>query len=135
MLGTQGGRFSGYGLYLLDGRPVFHYNLAGVARYQVAGSDKLPAGKHAIVLDFNYDGGGIGKGGLATLTVDGEELRPAASNGRCRSASPLMRRWTSARTPAPRSVRTTPGRCPLSSPVASSKWSSTSVRKSSAPGI
>ena len=74
MLVTQGGRFSGYGLYLLDSRPVFHYNLAGVARYQVAGKDMLPAGKHTIVLDFKYDGGGIGKGGLATLTVDGQEI-------------------------------------------------------------
>lgn len=73
MLVTQGGRFAGYGLYLLDGRPVFHYNLAGVARYQVAGSDKLPAGKHTIVLDFKYDGGGIAKGGNATLTVDGQK--------------------------------------------------------------
>jgi arylsulfatase A-like enzyme len=73
MLVTQGGRFSGYGLYLLDGRPVFLYNLAGVARYQVAGRDQLPAGKHTIVLDFKYDGGGIGKGGLATLTVDGRK--------------------------------------------------------------
>lgn len=73
MLVTQGGRFAGYGLYLLDGRPVFHYNLAGVARYQVAASDKLPAGKHTIVLDFKYDGGGIAKGGNPTLTVDGQK--------------------------------------------------------------
>ena len=37
LLMTQGGRFAGLGLYLLDGRPVFHYNLAGVERYTVAG--------------------------------------------------------------------------------------------------
>src|SRR5271157_5961812 len=73
MLVTQGGRFAGHGLYLLDGKPVFHYNLAGVARYQVAGNDKLPAGKHTIMLDFKYEGGGIGKGGNATLTVDGQK--------------------------------------------------------------
>jgi arylsulfatase len=27
-----------------------------------------------ITVDFNYDGGGIGKGGQATLTVDGKEV-------------------------------------------------------------
>jgi arylsulfatase len=71
---TQGGRFNGIGLYLLGGKPVFHYNLAGVARTTIAGPDKLAAGKHVILLDFTYDGGGIGKGGTATLTVDGKQV-------------------------------------------------------------
>jgi hypothetical protein len=71
---TQGGRFNGWGLYLLDGKPVFHYNLVGVQRYNVAGPDKLSAGKHTVVLDFKYDGGGLGKGGLATLSVDGKQV-------------------------------------------------------------
>jgi arylsulfatase len=71
---TQGGRFAGLGLYLLDGKPVFHYNLAGVERYTVAGKDKVPPGRHVITLDFNYDGDGVGKGGQATLTVDGEKV-------------------------------------------------------------
>jgi arylsulfatase len=74
LLMTQGGRFAGLGLYLLEGRPVFHYNLAGVERYTVAGKDKVPPGRHVITLDFNYDGGGAGKGGQATLTVDGEKV-------------------------------------------------------------
>jgi arylsulfatase len=71
---TQGGRFAGLGLYLLDGKPMFHYNLAGVERYTVAGKDKVPPGRHVITLDFNYDGDGVGKGGQATLTVDGEKV-------------------------------------------------------------
>ncbi|HEY7673544.1 MAG TPA: arylsulfatase [Gammaproteobacteria bacterium] len=70
LLMTQGGRFCGVGLYLLDGRPVFTYNLAGVERYTVAGQNALAPGRHVITLDFNYDGGGIGKGGQATLSVD-----------------------------------------------------------------
>jgi arylsulfatase len=74
LLMTQGGRFAGIGLYLLDGRPVFHYNLAGVERYTVAGKDKISPGRHVVTLDFNYDGGGVGKGGQATLTVDGEKV-------------------------------------------------------------
>jgi hypothetical protein len=71
---TQGGRFCGVGLYLLEGKPVFHYNLAGVERYNLAGSDPLPPGKHVVTLDFNYEGGGVGKGGQATLTVDGKQV-------------------------------------------------------------
>ncbi|MBT8338914.1 MAG: hypothetical protein HKP58_15810 [Desulfatitalea sp.] len=74
VLMTLGGRFAGLGLYLLKGRPVFHYNLCGVERYTVAGKEKLPPGKHAVAVDFNYDGGGVGKGGKATLTVDGKDV-------------------------------------------------------------
>ena len=74
MLLTHGGRFSGYGLYVLKGRPVFHYNLAGVTHYEIAGKDKLGAGKHMILYDFKYDGGGLGKGGTGTLQVDGKTV-------------------------------------------------------------
>ena len=74
VLMTQGGRFAGVGLYIHEGRPVFHYNLAGVERYTVAGTDKLAPGRHVITLDFNYEGGGVGKGGQATLTVDGQQV-------------------------------------------------------------
>lgn len=74
MLITQGGRFNGLGLYLLQGKPVFYYNLVGVERTSIAGKDKLTPGKHTIVLEFKYDGGGIGKGALATLTVDAKKV-------------------------------------------------------------
>jgi arylsulfatase len=74
MLITHGGRFSGYGFYLLKGKPVFHYNLAGVAHYDIASKETLAPGKHTIVFDFKYDGGGIGKGGAGTLQVDGKKV-------------------------------------------------------------
>jgi len=74
MLLTQGGRFNGLGLYLLKDKPVFYYNLTGVDRTSVAGNDTLVPGKHSIVLNFKYDGGGIGKGGTAALTVDGQKV-------------------------------------------------------------
>ena len=67
---TQGGRFDGWGLYLLGGKPVFHYNLVGVQRFTVAAKEKLAPGRHAVLVDFKYDGGGIGKGGTATISVD-----------------------------------------------------------------
>lgn len=74
MLLTYGGRFAGFGLYLLKGKPVFCYNLAGVSRYYVAGKDALTPGDHSIIYDFNYDGGGIGKGGTSTIQVDGKVM-------------------------------------------------------------
>jgi arylsulfatase A-like enzyme len=74
VLVTQGGRFNGLGLYVLQGKPVFYYNLVGVERTSIASKDKLAPGKHTIELSFKYDGGGIGKGGLATLTVDGKKV-------------------------------------------------------------
>jgi arylsulfatase len=73
VLVTQGGRFNGWGLYLLAGKPVFHYNTVGVYRYTIAGPDKLPPGKHTILLDFTYDGG-LGKSGTGVLSVDGKEV-------------------------------------------------------------
>jgi arylsulfatase A-like enzyme len=70
ILATQGGRFAGWGFYVLGGKPVFLYNLAGVQRYTIAAKDKLAPGKHVVLVDFQYDGGGIGKGGKVTLQVD-----------------------------------------------------------------
>jgi arylsulfatase A-like enzyme len=74
VLVTQGGRFNGWGLYVLAGKPVFHYNTVGVFRYTVAGPDWLSPGDHTIVLDFTYDGGGLGKPGTAKLIVDGKQV-------------------------------------------------------------
>jgi arylsulfatase A-like enzyme len=74
VLVTQGGRFNGWGLYVLAGKPVFHYNTVGVFRYTVAGPDQLSPGNHTIVLDFTYDGGGLGKPGTAKLLVDGAQV-------------------------------------------------------------
>jgi arylsulfatase A-like enzyme len=74
VLVTQGGRFNGWGLYVLAGKPVFHYNTVGVFRYTVAAPDPLAPGEHAIVLEFTYDGGGLGKPGTAKLLVDGRQV-------------------------------------------------------------
>ena len=69
-----GGRFGGYGLYLLKGKPVFTYNLLAVAKFRWAGKDALTPGKHTIMFDFKYDGPGLGKGGTGVLSVDGKEV-------------------------------------------------------------
>ena len=74
MIVTEGGRFCGYGLYLLKGKPVFLYNLLALVRFRWAGQEGLAPGKHTIVFDFTYDGPGFGKGGTGVLKVDGKEV-------------------------------------------------------------
>ena len=82
MIVTMGGRFGGYALYLLKGKPVFVYNLLDLERFRWEGGvggedwlgDSLAPGKHTIVFDFKYDGPGPAKGGTGVLTVDGKEL-------------------------------------------------------------
>jgi hypothetical protein len=81
---TQGGRFGGWGLLLLDRKPMFAYAFSNrdgdkypyqkKYKYRIAGADPLASGKHTIVFDFAYDGGGIGRGGNGTLTVDGKTV-------------------------------------------------------------
>jgi hypothetical protein len=68
---TDGGRFGGYAFYLLKGKPVFNYNLEGVARFRWEGKTALSPGKHIITFDFKYNGPGFGKGGTGILSVDG----------------------------------------------------------------
>jgi len=73
MIVTDGGRFGGYGLYLLKGKPVFTYNRLSIERYRWEGPELSP-GKHTLLFDFEYDGGGFGKGGNGTLYVDGTQV-------------------------------------------------------------
>jgi arylsulfatase len=85
MLVTQGGRFGGYGLYVLKGKPVFVLNLVDLKRERWEGAEALAPGKHTIVFDFKYDGlgfatlafntmSGLGRGGTGVLKVDGKDV-------------------------------------------------------------
>jgi arylsulfatase A-like enzyme len=71
---AQGGRFGGWSLYLKDGKPTYTYNWVGLERYTVAASEAVAPGKATIRLDFVYDGGGRGKGGTASLSVNGKKV-------------------------------------------------------------
>jgi len=84
MLVTQGGRFGGYGLYLLKSKPVFLWNLVDLKRIRWEGPELAP-GTHVVEFDFRYDGlgpgtlafgnySGIGQGGTGVLKVDGNEV-------------------------------------------------------------
>ena len=71
MIVTTGGRWGGFGLYILKGKPVFDYNMLILAQYRWEGP-QLSAGKHTIVFDYTYDGPGVAKGGTGVLKVDGQ---------------------------------------------------------------
>ncbi len=83
MIVTEGGRFGGYGMYLLKGKPVFLWNLLDLKRIRWESTEALAPGKHTIEYDFKYDGlgfatlafnnlSGIGRPGAGTLKVDGK---------------------------------------------------------------
>ncbi len=83
---AQGGRFGGWCLYMKDGKPIYTYNFLGLERYTVASSDEVPAGNATVVLDFVYDGGGLGKGGIATISINGKKV----AEGRIEKTQPLI---------------------------------------------
>jgi arylsulfatase A-like enzyme len=95
ILVTQGGRFGGWGLLVLDGKPMFAYAYSNQdgdkypdqkkTKTRIVGGETLAPGRHAISFDFAYDGGGIGKGGRGTLTVDGKKV----AEGRIENTAPF----------------------------------------------
>ncbi|WP_414645138.1 arylsulfatase [Bradyrhizobium sp.] len=74
MLNTIGGRFGGYGLYLVKGKPVFTYVQLTTERFRWESPAALTPGKHTVAFDFEYDGPGFGKGGTGVLSVDGNAV-------------------------------------------------------------
>ena len=89
MLLTSGGRFTGYGFYLLQGKPVWLWNLLDLERIKWEGPDALAPGRHTIEFDFKYDGlgagtlafndfSGVGRSGTGTLKVDGKVVATKA---------------------------------------------------------
>jgi arylsulfatase len=85
MILTSGGRFGGYGFYLLQGKPVFLWNMVDLERIKWEGSDALSPGRHTVEFDFKYDGigagtleynnfSGLGQSGTGTLKVDGKDV-------------------------------------------------------------
>jgi arylsulfatase len=86
MIVTHGGLEGGYGLYLRNGRPTFVYNFLSVDRTTFAANDPLPNGKAKLVVDFAYDGGGMGKGGKITMSANGKTI----AEGRLERTIPIQ---------------------------------------------
>ncbi len=83
MMLTSGGRFAGYGFYLLKGKPVWLWNMVDLERLKWEGTEALTPGKHTVEFDFQYEGlgagtlvfnnfSGVGRPGTGTLKVDGQ---------------------------------------------------------------
>jgi arylsulfatase A-like enzyme len=100
IINTNGGRFGGYGFYLLKDKPVFLWNLVGLKRVRWEAPEALAPGKHTVEFDFKYDGlglgtlafnnlSGIGRSGTGVLKVDGKEV---ASQKMDRTL-PLILQW------------------------------------------
>jgi arylsulfatase len=70
VLVAAGGIVGGYTLYVKDRKPVYEYNWFTQARYKIAGPKALPAGPCTVRVQFDYDGGGMGKGGTLTMFVN-----------------------------------------------------------------
>jgi arylsulfatase A-like enzyme len=70
----QGGRFGGLSFYMKNGKPAFGYNFLGLESTEIVSSQSLSAGKYLIGYDFAYDGGGPGKGGVGTITINGKKV-------------------------------------------------------------
>jgi arylsulfatase len=76
VLVAAGSKFGGWGFYLKNGVPVALESMSPQAQYQfrVAGTAPVPAGPARIRYDFAYDGGGPGRGGTMTISVNGQPV-------------------------------------------------------------
>ena len=83
---AQGGAFAGWSLYANEGKPRYAYSFFGLQQFVVEGTTVIPEGDHQVRMEFDYDGGGLAKGGTVTLYVDGD----AAGEGRVDMTVPMV---------------------------------------------
>jgi arylsulfatase len=81
-----GGTTGGWSLYTKDGKPKYCYNFYGIQRTYIEGQKEIPPGQHQVRMEFAYDGGGMAKGGLTTLYLDGEKI----GEGRVEHTEPIL---------------------------------------------
>ncbi len=86
VLVAQGGAFGGWVLYVLNGKPAYCYNLFGAEQFKIYGDSTLNPGEHQVRVEFDYDGGGYGKGGDVTLYMDGVQV----GAGRVEATVPMI---------------------------------------------
>jgi arylsulfatase len=100
MILTSGGRFAGYGFYLLNGKPVWLWNLVDLERIKWEAPDALPPGRHVIEFEFKYEGmgpgtlafnnfSGVGRPGTGTLKVNGK----AVDTKKLEKTLPMILQW------------------------------------------
>jgi arylsulfatase len=84
---AKGGVAGGYTLFVQQGKPRFEYNWYSQERYKIVSSASVVPGKNVVKLDFKYDGGGIAKGGIATLYLNDKKV----GEGRIEKTEPAGR--------------------------------------------
>jgi len=100
MILTSGGRFAGYGFYLLAGKPVFLWNLIDLERIKWEGPEALSPGRHTVEFDFKYEGLGVGtlafnnmsglaRPGTGSLSVDGKVV----ATRKMEKTVPMILQW------------------------------------------
>ncbi len=77
VLMADGGLNGGFSLFLKDGKPTYTYNFFRRQITTITAPAALPPGTAKIVLQFDYDGGGHGKGATATLYVNDAKVGQA----------------------------------------------------------
>ncbi len=100
MILTSGGRFGGYGFYILNGKPIFLWNLVDLQRIRWESTATLAPGKNTIEFDFKYEGlgpgtlafndfSGVGRPGTGTLKVNGAVV----ATQRMERTLPMILQW------------------------------------------
>ena len=100
MILTSGGRFGGYGFYLLKGKPVFLWNMVDLERIKWEGAEAVSPGQHTVEFDFKYDGlgagtlafnnfSGVGRPGTGVLKVDGKVV----ATKKMEKTLPMILQW------------------------------------------
>ena len=70
----QGGRFGGISFYIKEGKPSFTYNYLGLNITTTVSAEPLGPGTYELTYDFTYDGGGFGKGGTGSISINGKKV-------------------------------------------------------------
>lgn len=71
---SQAGQTGGWSLYVTDGRPKYAYNWLAREMYTMQGEQPLPTGQVTLDFEFDYDGGGLGKGATGRIYVNGDQV-------------------------------------------------------------
>ena len=70
---AQGADIGGWSLYAHEGKLKYCYNWGGFKYFMIEGATVLSPGGHQVRMEFDYAGGGLGKGGKVRLYLDGQQ--------------------------------------------------------------
>ena len=74
VINAIGGLGGGYTLFVKNGNPTFLYNFFESDIMTITSAKPLPDGLASIKVEFNYDGGGMGKGATVNLYMNNEKV-------------------------------------------------------------